>query len=98
MPFRGVDFVVGAVEHGNSDIHHGISGDDTVFHSFLDTGFNRSDVFLGNGTANDLVFELEAFARLQRSQFQPAIAVLPFTTGLRTNLPWLSTSLRMVSL
>ena len=74
--------MVRTIEHGDADIHHRIAGYNTVVHSFLNTGFHRSDVFFRNSAADNLVFELEAFAGLQRSQFQPAVTILAFTTGL----------------
>ena len=52
--------MVGAVKHDNFDVNHWITSDNTGFHSFFNTIFNRSDVFTRNCTTYDLIFKFEA--------------------------------------
>ncbi len=74
--------MVRTVVNSYCDVNHRIASNYAVLHSFLNTSFDRSDVFLRNSATNDLVFKQEAFARLTRSDFQPAMTILAFTTGL----------------
>ena len=64
------------------DINHWITSNNTVFHSFFDTIFDWSDVFFRNSTTNDFAFEGETFTWILWNEFNPAMTILTFTTGL----------------
>ena len=64
--FRRIDFMVRTIINGNFDINHWVTGNYAVFHSFLNTVFDRSDVFFRNSTANNFVLKQEAFTCFTR--------------------------------
>ena len=68
--------MVRAVIYGNFDVNHREACQNTGFHSFFNTSFNRTDIFLRNSTANDFVFKFVAFALFLRNEFEPAVTIL----------------------
>src|SRR5690606_5412459 len=81
---RGVDVVVGAVEEGRLDAHHGIAGEHAVLHGVLDAGVDRRDVLARDAATGDLVLELVqlTFGRDQRREGQLDLRELARPTSL----------------
>ena len=74
--------MIGAVEQGDLHVHNGVAGQNTGLHSALDTGVNRRDIFLGDGTAHHGVDELVALAGLVGLHMDLNVTVLALTAGL----------------
>ena len=67
----------------NADIHHRITGYDTVLQSVTDTFINRRDEFTRNHTTFNFIDKFVAFAtRLHRFHFDHNVTILTFTTRL----------------
>src|SRR5205823_10420185 len=58
------------------------TGEDTAFDGFLDAVLDSRDVFPGNGPANNLVFNLDAFATFVWFEGDTGMAVLAASTRL----------------
>ncbi len=63
-------------------VDHLIAGDRACLHSLDDTLFDRRNVFLRDGAADDVVDEFEAFARLTRIDADLDVSVLTVSAGL----------------
>ena len=79
---RGVDVVVGAVDQRRLDAEHREAGQRTGRQNALDALLDARDVFLRNGTADDLGFELEFVAFRVRLEDDLDAGELARTTGL----------------
>src|SRR5690606_33042683 len=53
-----------------------------IVHGFLDAFFDRRNIFLRDGTTDQLVLEDEALPGRQRLEFHDTVAVLPLTARL----------------
>src|SRR5882757_2303419 len=84
--FVGVDVVVAAVEHGDLDVDHRVTGDHAVLHLLDHALFDGGDELARHHAADDAVDELEALAGFLRFQAQPAMAVLAAAAGLAHEL------------
>src|SRR5712691_1034427 len=84
--FTRIDIVERAVHQLDLHVHHRIAGEDAVlqrlFHALLD----RTDVFLGDRAADDVVLEHEAGAGLARLQVNHDVAVLAAAARLADEL------------
>src|SRR5205823_12057950 len=67
---------------GDFDIHHLVAGEHAAFHGLANALIHRLDEFFGNGTANDVVDELVAFARLVGLDADLGVTVLPAPASL----------------
>ena len=78
------------MERAVHDVHlhvdHLVTRIDTALDGFLDAVDDRRDVFLRNGAADDLVFDLDAFALLVRLDLDDGVAVLATAAGLADEL------------
>ena len=74
--------MVGAVVHGNMEVHNLETAQRAVLGGLADTGVDRRDEFLRDGAADGVVAEGVALARLDRGDLDPAVTVLAVTTGL----------------
>jgi hypothetical protein len=63
-------------------IDQGISGENSAFHRFLDSLFDRFHEFLRNRSANGVVLKLEALTRLLRNETDLDVSVLTASTRL----------------
>ena len=68
------------------DVDHRIARDDAVVHSLAHAVLDRVDELLRNDTADNLVLECEAFARLLRRELEPAMTILAMTARLTDKL------------
>ena len=73
--------MIAAVIASDANVDHRVAGDDALAHGLLDSLVDRGDETLGNATADDLVNELVAPARVGL-ETQPAITVLAGTASL----------------
>src|SRR5258706_3664407 len=64
------------------DVNHFVARQNATFHRFLDSGFDRLDVFAGHDSTDDRIDELEARSRLERVQSHLRVSVLAAPTGL----------------
>src|SRR4051812_37888765 len=74
--------MVRAVIQRDFDVDDRIAGNDTGLERFFDALLDRFDVLAWNRAADDLVFEDEAGAWLERRNPQPDVAVLTASAGL----------------
>ncbi len=78
--------MIGAVEHGALDVHHGIPCQEALGHGLLHTLVHGRDQAIGNDAALDLIHEFIPGTRIRR-ETQPAITELPCATGLLLMAP-----------
>jgi hypothetical protein len=71
-----------AVQQGDLDVDHGEAPGAALGHGLLDALLHGGDVALRDGTADDLVGELEAGALLERFHPQQAHGELTVAAGL----------------
>ena len=74
--------MVGAEVHGRLDVHHREARERTRLERLADALLDRRDVLRRNHAALDLVDELEALARLLRSELEADVRVLTAAAGL----------------
>src|SRR5688572_7962784 len=74
--------MIRTVKKSNFQVDHRITGKNAIFRGFFYTLFNGADIFLWNGTADDLVLEHNAAAALTRLHGKYNMAVLTLATGL----------------
>ena len=74
--------MVGPIIQGHTHVDHLITGQVTASHRFAHAFFHRRDIIARDRAADDLVDELESFARRQRLDLQPSIAELTAPAGL----------------
>ena len=74
--------MIGAIIQGNLTVNNRVACQYAVLHCALDTLVNRLDVFLRNRTADNLVDELVALARLVRLEDDLDMTILALTAGL----------------
>ena len=84
--FVGIDFVERSIDDLHLDVDHLVAGMNAAADGFFDAVDDRRDVFLGNGTANDLVFDLDALALFVGLDLDAGMAVLTATTRLADEL------------
>jgi hypothetical protein len=71
-----------AIHEVRFDIDDLVADVDATLEGFLDAANDRRNLFLRNGTANDLAIDLDAFALLIRLNFDEHMTILTATTGL----------------
>ena len=76
----------GTVHHGDLDVDDLVAGIDTGAAGFLDAIDDGRDVFLGNGTTDDLVLDLDALTLLVGLDGDAGVTVLAAATGLADEL------------
>ncbi len=81
-----IHLMVGAIVKGNLHVHHREARHDTTRHGLPHTLTHRGDIILGHHTADNLVDELEARARLLGFETQIHMTVLSATAGLADEL------------
>ncbi|VVT18912.1 transposase [Roseovarius sp. EC-SD190] len=79
---RRVHVVILAVDQRDLEVDHRKASERAAVHHRTDTLFDTRDIFLGHGTANDLAFKAEAFARFCRRDDQLDLGELTRTTRL----------------
>src|SRR5215471_21273255 len=77
-----VDVVIRTVVEHDLEVHHRISGQITARGGVFDSLLDRGNKVPGNGSAKDVVDELELAAAWQRFHFDLAVAVLAVAAGL----------------
>src|SRR5690606_11568356 len=80
--FAGVNGMVRTIDEGNLEINHWEASEYTGLHGANNTLFNSGNIFLRNGTTDDLVDELKAVSRFHRLDLEGTVTELTFTTGL----------------
>ena len=80
--FAGVYVVVAAVEDGDLDVDYGVSGEEAAGGGFADAFFYGGDVLAGDGSAEDVVDELDAGAAGEGFDAELAVAELAVASGL----------------
>src|SRR5581483_1833540 len=68
--FGRVDLVPGTIDERGPDADHRVACQHASLHRFADAIHRRTDEFLGNRAADNLVHELEFFGRIRRQWFE----------------------------
>src|SRR5690606_377855 len=84
--FVRVHIVVRTEVQRDLDVDHRVAGQHALRHGFVDTLFDRGDVFARNHTALDGVDELDALAGFVGFDLQHHVAILTLTTRLAHEL------------